>query len=130
MREGLPQTETCLMAHALRLPGGRPFKLLMAGLATSSCGDWLYNVALLALVFERTGSPTWVALTTAARILPIAILGPLGGVAADVVRALLMLALAAVAQLDLPIVAAPLIAGLATAAGVAHPTCVATTTSR
>jgi predicted MFS family arabinose efflux permease len=130
------------MAHALRLPGGRPFKLLMAGLATSSCGDWLYNVALLALVFERTGSPTWVAVTTAARVVPIAILGPLGGVAADrfdrrtlmiaadIVRALLMLALAAVAHLGLPIVAAPLIAGLATAAGVAQPTCVATTTAR
>src|SRR5436305_315000 len=61
------------MAHALRLPGDRPFKLLMAGLATSSCGDWLYNVALLALVFERTGSPTFVAITTAARIVPTAI---------------------------------------------------------
>ena len=51
--------------------GGRPFQLLLASLAVSSCGDWLYNVALLALVFERTHSGTWVALTTAARVLPI-----------------------------------------------------------
>jgi MFS family permease len=130
------------MAHALRLPAGRPFHLLLAGLATSSCGDWLYNVALLALVFERTGSPTWVALTTAARVAPFAILGPLGGIAADrvdrrtlliggaVVRALLMLVLAAVAQLSLPIVAVPLIAALATTAGVAEAPSVATTTAR
>jgi predicted MFS family arabinose efflux permease len=93
-------------------------------------------------VFERTGSPTFVAITTAARIVPIAILGPLGGVLADrvdrrvlliagnVARAVIMLALAAVAQLDLPIVAAPLLAGLATAASVAEPSCVATTTAR
>jgi len=130
------------MAHALRLPAGRPFHLLLAGLATSSCGDWLYNVALLAFVFERTGSPTWVALTTAARVAPFAILGPLGGIAADrvdrrtlliggaIVRALLMLALAAVAQLSLPIIAAPLIAALATTAGVAEAPAVATTTAR
>ena len=51
-------------------------------------------------------------------------------IAGNVARALLMLALAAVAQLDLPIVAAPLLAGLATAAGVAEPSSVATTTAR
>lgn len=131
------------MPKALRLlPGGRPFALLLAGLAASSFGDWMYNVALLALVYERTGSPTWVAVTTAARVLPIVLLGPLGGVLADrvdrrrlmiggdVIRAALMLALAAVAELGLPVAAAPVLAGLATAAGVAHPTCVATTTAR
>src|SRR5580704_10660144 len=89
-----------------RLPGGRPFHLLLLGLATSALGDWLYNVALLALVFGRTGSATWVALTTAARVLPIVVLGPLGGVladrydrrrlmiASDLSRALLLVALA------------------------------------
>lgn len=30
--------------------GGRPFRLLLVSLVVSSCGDWLYNVALLALV--------------------------------------------------------------------------------
>jgi hypothetical protein len=34
-------------------------------------GDWLYNVAMLALVYERTHSPTWLAATTAARVLPV-----------------------------------------------------------
>src|SRR5438309_1533243 len=71
--------------HRLRLPGGRPFHLLIASLAVSSCGDWLYNVALLALVYERTGSATWVSLTTAARVFPIVALGPLVGARAEFV---------------------------------------------
>jgi MFS family permease len=126
----------------LRLPGDRPFHLLLLSLAMSSCGDWLYNVALLAVVFERTGSATWLALTTAARVIPIVVLGPLGGViadrydrrrvmiASDLVRALLMVALAAVAAAGLPIVLAPVIAAAATAAGIAQPPCVAACTAR
>ena len=61
---------TTALTSRLRLPGGRPFHLLLVSLAVSSCGDWLYNVALLAVVFDRTGSATWVALTTAARVRP------------------------------------------------------------
>src|ERR1700757_5209210 len=126
----------------LRLPGGRPFHLLVASLAVSSCGDWLYNVALLALVYERTGSATWVSLTTAARVLPVVALGPIGGVladrydrrrlmiAADVVRAGLMIALGLVAATGLPIVLAPALAAAATAAGVVYPSCVAACTAR
>jgi MFS family permease len=124
------------------LPGGRPFHLLLVSLAVSSCGDWLYNVALLAFVYERTRSGTWVALTTAARVAPIVLLGPLGGVAADrydrrallilsdVIRFGLMLALAAVAVASLPIVLAPLLAAMATAAAAVQPTCVAACTPR
>jgi len=123
-----------------RLPGGRPFHLLLLGLATSSLGDWLYNVALLALVFGRTGSPTWVALTTAARVLPVVVLGPLGGVVADrvdrralmvgadAVRLVLMVALATVAATELPILLAPVLAAAATAAStVAMPSVAAST---
>ncbi len=125
-----------------RLPGGRPFHLLLASLGLSSMGDWLYNVALLALVFERTGSATWVALTTAARVLPVVVLGPLGGVlvdrydrrrliiASDLLRALLMLALAVVAAAGLPILLAPVIAAAATAAGIVEPPAVAASTAR
>jgi MFS family permease len=130
------------ITHRLRLPGGRPFRLILLSLAVSSCGDWLYNVALLALVFERTGSATWVALTTAARVLPIVVLGPIGGVLADrfdrrrlmivsdLSRALLMVALAAVAAAGLPIILAPVIAAAATAASVTQPPCVAACTAR
>ncbi len=126
----------------LRLPGDRRFALLLLSLAVSACGDWLYNVALLAVVFERTRSGTLLAVTTAARVAPMVALGPLGGVLADrcdrrrliivsdLVRALLMLALAAVAATGLPIILAPAIAAAATAAGVIHPPCVAASTAR
>src|SRR4051794_41257391 len=56
---------------------------LFAGLVVSQAGDWLYNLALLAFVYERTGSTAWVGITTAARILPEVVLGPIGGVLAD-----------------------------------------------
>jgi MFS family permease len=125
-----------------RLPGGRPFHLLLLALAASSLGDWLYNVALLALVYDRTGSPTWVAATTTARVLPMVVFGPLGGALAgrhnrrrlmiisDAVRAVLMVALAAVAIAGLPIVLVPVLCALATAAGVAVPPAVAATSAR
>ena len=130
------------ITHRLRLPGGRPFHLILLSLAVSSCGDWLYNVALLALVFQRTGSATWVALTTAACVLPVVVLGPIGGVledrydrrrlmiASDLSRALMMVALAAVAAAGLPIILAPVIAAAATAASIAQPPCVAACTAR
>src|SRR6202012_5965440 len=98
-----------------RLPGDRRFHALLLALAASSCGDWLYNVALLVFVYARTGSATRGAGTTAAGGLPLVVLGPLRGGAAGrrdrrrlmivsaVIRAALMLALAAVAATGLPI---------------------------
>ncbi len=130
------------LIQRLRLPGGRPFHLLITSLAVSTCGDWLYNVALLTFVYERTGSATWVSVSTAARVLPMVVLGPFGGVladrcdrrrlmiGADVIRAILMIALGIVAAVGLPIVLAPMLAAAATAAGVAYPPCVATCTAR
>jgi predicted MFS family arabinose efflux permease len=120
----------------------RRFRRLAAALAASQIGDWLYNVALAMLVVERTGSTTWIALTTAARVLPIVALGPLGGVVADrfdrrrvmivsdVVRAAVMLALWIAAIAALPIALVPLLAALATAAGSAYPPAVAASTPR
>ena len=102
----------------------------------------MYNVALLAFVYERTESPTWLAATTAARILPIVVLGPIGGViadrydrrriiiASDLLCAALMVALAGVVALDLPLVLAPLVAAAATLASAAHPPAVAASTPR
>jgi MFS family permease len=125
-----------------QLPGGRAFHLLLAALAVSSCGDWLYNVALLAFVYERTRSGTLVALTTAARVAPIVALGPLGGVmadrydrrmlmiASDLVRAAMMIALAVVAAFGLPILLAPALAAAATVAATVQPPCVAACTAR
>src|SRR3954453_15943702 len=102
----------------------RTFRRLAAALAASQIGDWLYNVALAMVVIERTGSTTWIALTTAARVLPIVALGPPAGVvsarfdrrrvmiASDVVRAGVMLALWIVAVAALPIALVPLLAAL------------------
>ena len=98
---------------ALRYPA---FRSLLAGLAVSQLGDWLYNLALVALVYERTDSVLWAGVTTAARVVPIVALGPLGGVVADrfdrravmvacdLIRLVLMAALALVAAASLPIV--------------------------
>jgi MFS family permease len=115
---------------------------LLAALAVSQAGDWLYNLALVALVLDRTHSTAWVAVTTAARVAPMIIGGPFGGVvadrfdrrtvmvASDVVRAGCMLGLAAVATLHMSIVLAPVLAAVATAAATPYPPCVAATTPR
>jgi tripartite motif-containing protein 71 len=131
-----------LLPHRRSLPGGRAFHLLLCSLAVSSCGDWLYNVALLAFVYERTHSATWLAVTTTARIAPIVALGPFGGVmadrhdrralmiASDLIRAALMLALAGAAAAGLPIVLAPILASAATAAATVQPPSMAACTAR
>jgi MFS family permease len=127
------------MRSALR---SAPFRRLLAGLAVSQAGDWLYNVALLAFVYERTHSAGWLAATTAARVLPLVLLGPLGGIVADrfdrqtvmvvsdLVRAVTMLGLAVVSLAGLPVVLAPVLAGLATAAAAPYPPAAAATTPR
>jgi predicted MFS family arabinose efflux permease len=114
----------------------RNLRLLFSGLVASQAGDWLYNLALLAFVYERTGSTVWVGITTAARILPEVALGPIGGVladrydrrmvmiASDVLRAAAMGALALVALTGAPAILAPLLAAMCTAAGAAYPQCV------
>jgi predicted MFS family arabinose efflux permease len=118
------------------------FRRLLAGLAVSQAGDWLYNLALLAVVYERTGSSTWAGVATASRIVPFVVLGPLGGVvadrfdrrwimiASDLARAACMVGLAVVAAAELPIVLAPVLAAVATAAGCPYITCVSAVTPR
>jgi MFS family permease len=104
----------------------RNIRVLLAGLAISQAGDWLYNLALLAFVYDRTHSSAWVGLTTGARVVPLVVLGPLGGVLADRVhrrplmitcdlaRAATMAGLAFVALAHAPIVLAPILAALCT----------------
>ena len=115
----------------------RNIRLLLAGLAASQAGDWLYNLALLAFVYGRTHSSMWVGLTTAARVLPEVVFGPLGGVltdrldrrfvllGSDAARVAIMALLTLVAATGAPIVLAPVLAALCTAAGSAYPPCVA-----
>jgi MFS family permease len=115
---------------------------LLAALAASQVGDWLYNVALIALVLDRTGSPTWAGAVVAARMLPMVVGAPFGGaladrwdrrrllLASDWARAALMALLALVAAAGLPIVLAPLLAAAATLAGAPYPAGVAATLPR
>jgi len=115
---------------------------LLTALAVSQAGDWLYNLALLALVLDRTHSSTWVAVTTAARVAPMIVGGPFGGVLADrydrrmlmvlsdLVRAACMVGLAVITLLGLPILLAPVLAAVATMASTPYPPCVAATTPR
>jgi MFS family permease len=124
---------------ALRYPD---FRSLLAGLAVSQVGDWLYNLALVVLVYDRTHSPLWAGVTTAARVVPVVVLGPLGGVladrfdrrrlmiACDLARMGLMIALAAVTAARLPIALAPVIAAAATAAAAPYLPSVAAVTPR
>jgi len=112
------------------------FRALLAGLAVSQAGDWLYNLALVTVVYQRTGSVMWAGVATGARVLPMVVLGPAGGVladrfdrrrvmiASDAIRLLLMLALAVVAAARLPIALVPALAALATTAGTPYLACV------
>jgi predicted MFS family arabinose efflux permease len=118
------------------------FRALLVGLAVSQTGDWLYNLAFVTMVYQRTGSVMWAGVATGARVVPMVALGPAGGVIADrfsrravmvisdLLRLVLMLGLALVAVAHLPIVLAPVIAALATTAGTPYLACVSGTTPR
>jgi predicted MFS family arabinose efflux permease len=133
------QTKEGTIRSALGSPS---FRSLLAGLAVSQIGDWLYNLALVTLVYQRTGSALWAGAATAARVIPMVALGPVGGViadrfsrrqvmiASDLARLVLMAALALVAAARLPVVLAPALAALATAAGTPYLPCVAAVTPR
>jgi MFS family permease len=122
--------------------GHGAFRTLLAGLAVSQIGDWLYNLALVTLVYSRTHSALWAGVTTAARVVPIVALGPLGGaladrfdrrrlmIACDLVRLALMLLLALLAVAHLPILLAPVIAAAATVAGSPFMACASAVTPR
>lgn len=118
------------------------FGRLLAALATSQLGDWLYNLSLLAYVEQRTHSTTWLGLTTAARIGPMVLGAPIGGLiadrfdrrrlmfASDALRAGIMGTLVLVPVAGLPIVLIPILAATATLAGVVYPPSVAAVTPR
>jgi MFS family permease len=120
----------------------RALRRLCLALVTSQAGDWFYNVALLAYVYDRTHSATWLGITTAARVLPVVVLGPLGGVLAgrydrrslmvvcDLGRAAVMLALLGCAAVSAPLLLLPVLAALATALGAPYPSATAASLPR
>ena len=110
----------------------RDARALIAASAVSQLGDWLYNAALLGYVYSATGSAGWVGAATVCRLLPYALLGPVGGALADrydrrtvllvgdVLRCLQMLVLAAVVWFDAPVALVVALTALASAAGTAE----------
>ncbi|MBA3712581.1 MAG: MFS transporter [Pyrinomonadaceae bacterium] len=94
------------MTYRQLLAGNRDFRLLWSGQVVSEIGDWLNNIAVLALTLELAGPGQMgraIALYAIARHLPLFMFGPIAGVvvdridrrrvmiAADVVRAALAL---------------------------------------
>src|SRR5436190_14647573 len=63
--------------------GRRDLRLLFGGLLISATGNWAYSVALLAYVFDKTHSLTWVAGAGLARFIPSLLLGAYAGVVAE-----------------------------------------------
>lgn len=114
----------------------RDLRLLVAGLAVSQTGDWLYNVALLVFVLKATGSPAWVAAAGIVRLLPFVIFGPIGGVIADrhprkrimvysdLIRSAVMVGLTLVTAFTDSALLAIILAGAATTFAVAYLPCV------
>jgi MFS family permease len=110
----------------------RDARRLIAASAVSQLGDWLFNAALLGTVYAATGSARWVGAATICRLLPYVVLGPVGGLVADrydrrtvllagdLIRCVLMVALAAVVQSDAPVELTLALTALASAAGTAE----------
>ena len=113
----------------LAIPAART---LIGASAAAQIGNWLYNAALLVYVYSATHSAVWVGAATICRLLPYVLLGPFGGViadryrrrtvllAGDILRVLVMAALAATVASAAPVALVIAFAALASAAGCAE----------
>ena len=113
----------------LSVPAARA---LIGASAASQIGNWLYNAALLGYVYSATRSAGWVGAATVCRLVPYVLLGPFGGViadryrrrtvllAGDVLRMLVMAALAATVASGGPVVLVIAFTALASAAACAE----------
>jgi MFS family permease len=61
----------------------RDLRLLFSGLLVSATGSWAYNAALLAFVYERTHSLSWVGATGFVRFLASLLMSPYSGVVVE-----------------------------------------------
>ncbi|MGI0129278.1 MAG: MFS transporter [Thermoplasmata archaeon] len=66
-----------------RALGHRPFLLLWSSQLISQSGDFVFEVALLWLVLQQTGSAFYVGVVVAATLVPVVVLGPFLGVYVD-----------------------------------------------
>src|SRR6187455_2212534 len=90
----------------------RQFRFLLSSYGISGIGDFVYTVALVAYVYDHTGSPGWVGAAAIVRVIPYILFGTLGGTIAarfdrrrvmiisDLIRVGVMLAMAAAAFSD------------------------------
>lgn len=107
-------------------------RALIGASAASQIGNWLYNAALLGYVYSATRSAVWVGAATICRLVPFVLLGPAGGavadryrrrtvlLAGDVLRVLLMVAIAAAVAGAGPVALVIALTALASAAGCAE----------
>ena len=123
--------ETTARAYrdVLAVPDARA---LIGASAASQIGNWLYNAALLGYVYSATHSAVWVGAATICRGLPYVLLGPFGGaiadryprrtvlLAGDLLRMLLMAAIAATVASAGPLALVIAFSALASAAGSAE----------
>jgi MFS family permease len=63
--------------------GHRDYRLLMARYVISGVGSWAYVVALIAFVYDQTGSAGWVAAVSICRLAPMFIFSTYAGVLAE-----------------------------------------------
>jgi MFS family permease len=61
----------------------RTFALYSAGCAVSHVGFWIFRTAIGWLAWELTASGFWLGVLAFAHLMPIVVLGPIGGTAAD-----------------------------------------------
>ncbi|REF99761.1 putative MFS family arabinose efflux permease [Asanoa ferruginea] len=95
--------------------GIRNYRLYFSGQTISVAGSWMQNIAVGWLVLELTGSGTILGFVTAAKFVPLVVLGPWGGLVADRVDNRKLLLWTQVAQAVLTAVLAALVwAGAAT----------------
>jgi MFS family permease len=123
--------ETTARAYrdVLAIPGARA---LIGASAASQIGNWLYNAALLGYVYSATRSAVWVGAATICKGLPYVLLGSFGGaiadryrrrtvlLAGDLLRMLLMAAIAATVASAGPLALVIAFTALASAAGSAE----------
>lgn len=110
----------------------RDFRRLLAAFAASQAGDFLYLVALVVYVLDATDSTAWVSATVVVRVVPLVVGGSFAGLLADrvdrrrlmvlcdVVRAGVLVAMAAVAALDGPVLLVVLLVGVTTLVGMPY----------
>ena len=61
----------------------RDYRLMLAGLAVSETGNWLYAAATIIYILDATGSAAWVGAAAVVRLMPYILFEPLGGAIAD-----------------------------------------------